>query len=179
MINLLPDQGKRSIKSDYLRRILVVSLFLIAVAFLLGNVLLALLAWRLQVEADGLTKLREAEEKKGDRLTLVEAKKSLTEAKNRLNILNNLEAPGRAPADLFEEIVRSKTKGIKIISLGYSTSTSQAGVVTIAGSMDTRNNFLKWVEILKTNKSFSAIDSPVSNIIRDREGSFTLTLTVN
>ena len=178
MINLLPNKGRRAVRADYFGRLATTAIVLVALALLLSNILLALLAWRLQVEADGLANLRTAEEGKTDRATLVAAKKLLAQARSRLNVLNNLETPGKSPADLFEKITVNKTTGIKITSLSYSTSTSQAGMVVLAGLSDTRGNLLKWVEVLKAEESFSMVESPIGNIIKERGGAFNITLTI-
>jgi hypothetical protein len=176
-MNLLPANLKRLARANYHRRVLVVGLYLSAVLLGVFVCLLALQTARLYWDSRDAHLLRLAEEQVGNRQAFVAARNNLNVLNRRLKILRPLGQAG-SPADLFGQILAGKPKGVKISSLNYSTSTDRRGTVSLAGIAATRSELLNFIEMLKKNDVFINIESPVANLIRQREVDFTITASV-
>ena len=62
------------------------------------------------------------------------------------------------------------------ISLGLFSYHAEEKKIEIRGVAATRDELLTFVNRLKNNPGFTSVDSPVTNILKDRENKFTITL---
>jgi Tfp pilus assembly protein PilN len=178
MINLLPKNYKQNLNRDYWLRVVTVTFWLLIMSSAVIGVLLALEIVKAQFEIKGLEKIKQAEEQQESRQTFLAAREKIKLTNQRVEVLSGLLRVDRLPGDLFEEVIKLKPASVKIKSLSYATTTSVAGSLSLAGLALTRTDLLKYIDLLKQNPVFSQVESPVGNLIRDKNVEFTLVLTV-
>lgn len=175
---MLPQNYKRNLYRDYWLRVATVALWLLFMLIVVMVVLLILETVKVEFEIKGLEKIKQAEERQESRQTFLLAREKIKLTNQRTDVLSGLLRVNRLPGDLFEEVIKLKPASVKIKSLSYATTTSTAGSLSLAGLALTRTDLLKYVDLLKQNPTFSQVESPVGNLIRDKNVEFTLVLTV-
>jgi hypothetical protein len=77
---------------------------------------------------------------------------------------------------MISEVTSQKTSGIAIESFDYSQELDEP-TLRLQGRASSRNQLLAFIEALKKDSRVARVDSPVSNLIKDRGAEFTITLT--
>ena len=178
MINLLPPEILKQELSDYRRRRLIVVLYLLLSLEIISIIIGASAYWlryhnyrQLEKNLSGSESSVEAKEYE----TLAQA---LEHSQRQLAILAIPSAWAIGPVDLVELLASHQRQGIAATSITYQVNKDQSVKSEVRGLAATRTNLLKFIEALKTNPSISAVDSPINNLIKDREISFVIRLEV-
>jgi len=175
MINLLLPVDRKAVRAVYRHRLFVVGglltfgLALIALiivssfAFILslrrGEVLGQIMIAKQQFSTDALAKVQQ----------------TVSEVNASINILGPV--PGHeSVADILKQLIDKRTAGIQLISFKFVAQ--ENGTVEVAGKSQTRVALLAYLEALRAEPRFSKIESPVKNIIRERDVTFNLTVTM-
>lgn len=176
MINLLPKDQLAAIKSDYYRRRLTVfgALILawVLIVALCLSALLILARSDRQILAGQITAQQQL---------LTAADGGSTERLSRLaQDLATITTAERArvlPSRIWQPVLAAKPAGVKIDRLEFDFS--GAPTVDLAGVADSRRVLLDFLEKLRADATFSAVDSPASNLIKETNVSFALKLHLN
>lgn len=184
MINLLSAEQRARLGQTYRQRLLATGGFfllsLLFVALLLGGLLIktitdkqSALAGELEREhpagADGESDARMLAEQTRRELAVI---KSLPD---RLSI-----------SGLWREVLAARSPNIRITSWRWRTGLPdrQAGGKETAAAFDlsgvaaSRASLLDFLERLKKSPMFTAVESPIANLIKSRDVNFTLKLTL-
>lgn len=174
MINLLPTEDKVANKKDYLSRLFVVAGILIFIIVTISFVLFLPVFLSLFFEEKDLA--RQLDVLRQDDSS-VEAEKIYAElgvlnARLALYEKNNNEV--RQVSALIKKIISFKTDGIRISSFRYEKD--KDGKIIIIGKSDSRSDFVDFKKKLEDDKSFSSVSSPLSNLLKETDISFTMTI---
>ncbi|HYC83449.1 MAG TPA: PilN domain-containing protein [Candidatus Paceibacterota bacterium] len=175
MNNLLAFEDRQTIRREYRRRRLLVGLSLAVALIASAVVLLAAIygtaAIKLSVQggisASGAS--LEAEEQ-------TSLKESSDAVQRALAAFKNLEE--FEPSLLFKEIIDSKPEGISLASFSYTEVSSDQRVVVIEGIAATRKSLIAFIDTLEANPKFASVVSPLSNVIKDVDAPFSITLSL-
>ncbi|MEK9183513.1 MAG: hypothetical protein AAB890_00375, partial [Patescibacteria group bacterium] len=78
---------------------------------------------------------------------------------------------------IIEKIIEMKTKGVKIIGLNYEGMKSEEkGKISMSGIAQERQDLLDFIDLLKKEFSEEDVLSPVSNLLNEKNTSFSLTI---
>ena len=177
MFNLLPDNLKDKIKSEYRLRFWTVVLLLI---IFLEVVLLVFIfpSWltSFNKENDLISEVNKVNKSqlKNDTDPIIAEIRDLN---LKLNIINTT-LQYREVLPLAGTIISKKPRAIRITGFDYAgTGTSTADVV-VRGISATREDLVSFVKTLKDTKTFKDAVLPVSNLAKDKNISFSINLTV-
>lgn len=174
MLNFLPADEKKRLKKEYVMRLGVTVLSGLTVTFLIGGVLL--------LPAFYLSKARE--NAYIDQSALTENSSTTDEedalydmlqgAQKRIDILavRDKNIPLKT---VFDTILMHRKSGVEITGLFY-TKNDTVVILTVDGVADTREDLLAFSRALENDPLFSDSELPVSNLAKDKDISFKLTI---
>lgn len=176
MINLLPAEDKGLIKKEYLRRYSVVSGIFIFALICISIVLLSpsyflLISQKKSLETH-LAVLQEG-------LTREEAEKIESSSRDlnvKLTFLASQEKEKRQISGLMKQIINAKSLAIKLTGFSYEKKAKEGNHFFLEGSASTRTSFLAFIKNLAEIKDVANVISPPSNLLREEDFSFRLTL---
>ena len=76
-------------------------------------------------------------------------------------------------------ILGHQVSGVTLNEISYNKSSDGLAVVNLAGMAQTRGQLLAFIAAFRSDSVFKKVDSPVSNLIKERRVDFTLTLQIN
>jgi hypothetical protein len=173
MWNISPEDHKAAIRHEYFARfgIVLLSLCFGAIVFGCAFLLPSLVLSRSRENA-ALLQQKELREKisKGETENPATQLKDLQEKLNALRSQSNVEI-----SSVFPKVVAAKTPDIVITALVFSGSEATLKVI---GKAKTRNSLVDFSKKLRLEKSFSGIDVPVSDLVKDKDIEFTINIKI-
>lgn len=170
MINLLPQEERREIVKDYRESILAVSLVLLLIASLVALALIFPSYLVLKLEEAEVKSDLENINKRIDWPELSLSQKRMKELNDRLAFLDK-DVAASSTADLIKEILSQRAIGIKITNMSFAE-----GGVVLQGVAERRDSLLQFIKALKSSPLFREVDAPLSNLLSERNVSFSLNL---
>ncbi len=173
MINLLPNENKIANKKDYLRRLFTVagvfSFIIITVSLILFLPAFFSLFFEGRDLAAQLAVLKEGDASVGTKnvysdLNDLNSKLSFYE-KNKDEVVISV---------LIAKIVSLKTNGVKINYFKYEKDKNAR--IMINGKSANRSDLINFKKKLEDDESFSSISSPLSNLLKDTDINFNMTI---
>jgi len=177
MINLLLPNDQQKLRADYRHRLFTVTGFLLLIWLVIIFISAASLYWFVRLRrAEAVEALTSV---KSDTLAAAEIEKQAAAIKEANILTKHL----RAETTMFlpVAVIRRLTDrrgSITISKIAYSASPNAPPMVKLAGKSPTRQEFLVYLEALRTDPGLDEIDSPVRNLIQEKNFSFTLGVTV-
>ena len=177
MFNVLPNNLKEKIKSDYKIRFLFV--IMVFVLFLQISFLIFLFpSWFLSVykEQDALLSLKNIN-------TLMSFDRSspittiINNTNSKLEVINTV-MQYQEIAPLIRTILLSKSASIYLNQFTYTFVDTSTATLTISGLSSSRENLVLFVKNLQESGFFKIVDSPISNFAKDKNINFFITLTI-
>ncbi len=185
MINILPIDDRKEIKKEYFRRFIAVSLVLLGATFAMAIVmLLPTVLFLSDYEQNYKDQLAYTSSKLAD-AGLSEIKPFVDELNRKTKILtdtNGFQSTSRVAG----EILSLGGPGVAISSFSMRVD-GKKELVSVSGQSATRKNLLDFLDNLKKCKAlplngcvpFESIVSPVSNILKDKDISFSITMEIS
>ncbi len=177
MFNVLPDIFKNDIRKNYsFRRWVVVCLCIVGIQislliFALPSIVVSHYKEKeLQLDVDAFHSLRIASRSNAP-LDII------PRTNNMLHILDTtLEYPRVVP--IVETILAQKNTGIRLTSFAYVFSDATHATVSIQGYSASRESLVSFVKSLRESTLFASVDSPVSNLAKEKNIDFVITVSV-
>ncbi len=173
MINLISQEVKKEVATQYFLRLGTVSLLIIAAFLFLGFVLL--------IPSYFVANEREATEHiRAEDLRSTQAFQENKElgafvdsTKKQLRIVNRV--PSIVISEQFVQPVLdhvyADTSSVKLDHINY-TDTDGVGLINIRGTADARDDLLTFIETLKQDELFSKVEVPVSSFVQNTDINF-------
>ncbi len=173
MFTLLPEQHKKKLFKEYRIRLIVVFLFSVSVFFVINTALLfpsyiSLESQKstLELQSDTLSKQIKLKDKDGLTTTMNQIQSDLALAKpDETRLYAAINA-----------ILDQTTTNISIISLGYTRGVRAQSSINIQGVAKDRASLLMFSNNLKKELMFTSVDLPVSNLAKQTDVKFSITL---
>lgn len=177
MINLLPEEKLLTLRADYEARRFAVgsALFfswLVVAAVVAGSVYLSFRTERLVL----VGQLESASSSPGEIATST-AGPSLGQIRADVIALTQIEKRRLWPSSVLEGVLSVRPPGVRLLRLALETEANQF-VLNLSGLALSRTDLLNFVDRLKRDEVWATVDSPVSNLIKDKNVEFTLKLTL-
>jgi Tfp pilus assembly protein PilN len=175
--NLLPEQRARALRREYIARLLVVALLLVAVVVFLAGVMLVPAHTFLRdaiVERSKELVAVSDEAASAEEVTFEARLASLSESTKRITGLSSVVSPSK----IFSEILLAPRANVILTGLGFAMGTKDGTVVTVTGRAKTRTD-LRAYQLVLQGMSFAASASlPVSAYAKDADIDFVITMNL-
>lgn len=177
MQNLLPEEEKKKVLTEYRLRLGVVILFATGTLVAISLILLApsyiLAISKNNFVSDELAKLELKEtsstQEKDVATKIKEVNKKIT------LFLGDQNGTPLIPSVFFMKIIDIKTPAIKITGFSYDATALRARVV-VTGHADDRDSLAKFLDDLKNEKTFTKADLPISSYVKSTNIDFSIVL---
>lgn len=168
--NLLPPKEKRLIRAEQTRRIIIFFAAGTSAVFLVGSVLLMPSYLPLLLEKKELERSLALEKNTSENIGTENTLLNLRDIRQALSsVLTAVSESGRASA-ILGELFKDAGGGIRVTNI----SVKKNGSIIISGNAKTRQGLLSFEKILQESGRFENISSPLSNIIREVDLTFTI-----
>ena len=175
MINLLLPIDRKTIRTEYRRRLFVVGGLLTFGLALIALIIVSSFAFILSWRRDEVLGQITTTQQQFSTAELAKARQTVEEANASIKILGVISP--RAPVALIlKQLIDKRTAGIQLTSSKFTAQGT--GSVEVAGKSQTRVALLAYLEALRAEPRFLKVESPVKNIIRERDVTFSLTITM-
>lgn len=177
MFNLIPENLRNKIITDYrLRLVIVVITFL--VFFQLVFLVLLFPSWLVSFYKE------KDIDRRNDEMNIflsnlnVGSTTSYVKLLNqKLNIINDsLEYPEFVP--IIKNVLSKKTSSIRLGGLLYTVNTPTSGSLVVKGVSDSRESLVSYVKNLESLEMFKKVDLPISNLAKDKNIDFSITISI-
>lgn len=170
-LNLLPPEELKSVKYIFLRRYLITTLVLVVVA----EVVLIGILFGMQVYINGYyqeTKKTVESLSQSNQINEIKStEEKIIKFNNYLNRIGEVQKTEIRWTNVIQDIIKHKTNRVKLSSIDVDDKTKK---ITLKGTSETREDFLKFKESLEKTNHFSSFDSPINNLINPTNISFSL-----
>lgn len=177
MLNILPFEEKKKVTTEYRLRLAVVVVFAVA-ALVLASLVLLIPSYMLAVSkynfvADELARLQQ---KQSGASQEKEVDAQIKEVNKKITLfLGNEKVAQRTPSEVVREILAVKDPAVKVQSILYDINVDHERLV-LSGRADDRDSLARFVEALKKDPSFSAVDLPIGSYVKSTNIDFSLAL---
>lgn len=177
MFNLLPENLRKEIISEYrLRLIIVVVVFVIITQISFLVFLFPSWLTSFYKERDFLA-MGDEVNKSLLSLDISSTTSYINSLNLTLNIIDeSLEYPKLVP--IINEVLSKKTSGIKIGAIYYSVDSKNTATLNINGISDKRETLVSFTESLKNVEYMKKVDLPLSNLAKDRNIDFSININI-
>jgi len=175
MINLLPATDRQALRSEYRHRLFIVGGLLTFGLTIIILIIISSFAFVLSLRRDEVLGQINASRQgfSMDKLTTIQ--QAIKEANSLIKILAVIPSQESISA-VYRRLIDKRGVGIQLTHFKFLGEGS--GRVEISGRGVTRTDLLSYIDTLKTDTHFQSVESPVKNIIRERDITFNLTVTL-
>lgn len=174
MQNLLTSEYKKYIRSLYHGRVFTVALFMVCITSIISLVLLSALSFLLYMgSSDSIKKVISSD--KNTEKSLVKNDYSSFFKDLALLPFNDQSLNF---SEILDLVLHKMQTGILLRDIAFSKVTGKEKISTVMlrGVALTRANLVSFTEALRGESLFSSVDSPVSNLLKEQNLDFSLTI---
>lgn len=178
MINILPKEEKKKIRTEYRLRLATIVMFAIMVLILTNLVLLVPSYLLVVSKYNSISgRLADQELKQGSGLQQKGIDAQVQAANKNISLFLSSNTNSRLSApNVISEIIHLKGSTIKIGEFYYD-ATGPLERFTIAGVAADRDGLAQFVDALKGDATFSDVSLPVSSYVKSTNIEFSIALT--
>jgi hypothetical protein len=171
--NLLPKEYQKRTNQEKMTRFFLLFYFYAAIVFASGAVLLLPAYFSLTFQEEDILRQINLTKKSVEARRVEEAEQSIRDVNKKLEVL---AAHRSSPISSYLAALSEKTlAGVTLSSIIYS---KEKQTMEIHGKALERPYFLKFLENLKQEEKFKSIDSPISNLLKERDLDFVVTIVL-
>ena len=173
MINLLSEVAKKNLTRERFSRLLIITGAGLLAILVSGALLITLTLASLNLQKNEFSRELEAAKKSPtlERVEEVEANIAKTNEKSRI-FAQSLSRENRISPVLIEAI-STLAPSVKISELTYNGPTE----FRLKGLVGARDDLLKFIEFLDRSEQINEVNSPISNLLKDRNIEFSISFT--
>lgn len=175
-MNLLPTTEKEYLKKGLKLRFITIILFFTSASLLVGFVsLLPAYFLTLSHLSDSYLLSIKNDDSTKEMLSLPE------EINSKLKFLQS-SVSGIAVTDFFSQIINYLPSGITLNSITFAKKQNfkekNGTIVSISGMSASRDSLVSFSNLLKESKSFSSVEVPVSNLTKNKDLPFSISIFI-
>mgnify|MGYP001564266214 CR=1 FL=1 len=174
MINLLSIEDRKAVRAEYRHRLFVVGGLLTLGLILIALIILSSFAFILSLRRSEVEGQIETIRKEFAVAELDQAREVIKQTNNSVKIFTATSSQAAISA-VWGDLITARTPGIRLTRLSFSPPSKDGGQVVVEGKSETRATLLAYLDKLRQVEYFSEVDSPIKNIIQERDLTFTLT----
>lgn len=180
MINIFATKEKKKILNKYRIRLAIVSL-IVADIFIIANLVLFMSPYLLSgAKYNNLEKeLATLEEVYGGGVKEKDVNSHVVDINNKIALLlKNSAETQLSPSQVMSDILKNKSRMVKIYGFTYDSVVSQERVVITGEALD-RDSLSSFFEELKKDTRFTNVTLPISSYVKSEDIEFSVVLERN
>lgn len=179
MFNVLPQEEKSAVEKEYKLRRLVVLTMLLVVTLCIGMVLMFPTYLNSHINNQNVSEaLRLVSEELSKGSTKVTTPEEVASLREKITILNASKQQA-SPYAIFFQVLKVKTANIRVADFVYKKGEApEPDTLVLIGNSRTRDALTQFDRALEAQSQFASVDLPISNLAKDKDIDFTLTITL-
>lgn len=175
MTNLIPQTAKKKVVLEYWTRVVSVWIFILSGIFIISSILLIPVNFIINSQIELYSAPAEDAGKDANEFNL--STSVLIKSSNKAGLITDLENRKRF-SNVFSLIESLVNNGITIESVALSREEDGLAPILITGKASTRQALADFREILLSNEEIETVFLPISNLTRDKDINFNVTVTM-
>ncbi|TSC79304.1 MAG: Uncharacterized protein G01um101429_539 [Parcubacteria group bacterium Gr01-1014_29] len=176
-LNLLPEEDRKRIGRERLWRYLTVVYSFTAAFLVMGATLLLPTYFFLFFQYRSIADQLAAAQLNADSEQTQKTELLIKGTNTKLQRLAAQHALAASPVTQYlQDVITRVPPTITLLSFAYE---QQTGAITLQGNAATREDLLTFINKLRAHQDFSHVESPVTNILKERDILFTISFTVS
>lgn len=177
MFNLLPENLKNEIRSEYgFRRLVLIMSFVLLIE--VSSIIFISPSWFSSYYNEKDAMISDDSQKSELDKKVASTTELVKTLNKKISILKDNESYHK-PIKYLDSIIENKSSSIKINQFSYSLSSITTASILIEGLSSDRESLISFVDSLKQTGLFKTVDSPVSNLAKDKNIRFSINLTIS
>jgi Tfp pilus assembly protein PilN len=173
MINLIPPEGHRAVKREYLLRIGTVWAILFAGVFFAGAALSIPTYVLVRMQLESLTLSADESESTSAQFKHAEA---IVRRTNDIALQLDIPMKGASASEIIRDVSQVAPRGVSITSLQLAKSADTFTTVQVQGIAPSRNALASFTDALNALPRVARAEVPISDLARDVDLPFALTI---
>ncbi len=175
MINLLLPAQRKLARAEYRHRLFIVGGLLTFSLIMVVLIIISSFAFILSRRRAEVLEQIAAARREFAGSDLETARRAVSDINSLIKTLAT-PAGHESIAAVYRQLIEARPSGIQLTKLEWQRA--GVGQIEISGRSETRAALLAYIDSLETDPYFQKVASPVKNIIRERDISFNLTVTL-
>lgn len=177
MLNLLPQENRKSLKREYYFRLLVVvAIFILIISafsglFLISSFMISVSRQDVALSAQDQLKKIEAQQASAD------IKTALIKAKNEMALVGKTDGTGSMLA-ILTLALSHKVNGDAITGITIDKTNSAGPLITLSGTANDRQSLVAFSNALDAEPLFTSVNIPISDFTQDSNIPFSLSFNL-
>lgn len=172
MINLIPPAAKKIMTRDYWARVGIVWVLLIGTACFIVTLLLIPTYVLIQIKT---TLLNEEAKSATEKMASYDISATELQVANRQAQILLQEPPLVSYSTFMNDLEQAADLDVKITEFRF-VRTKNSGLINLSGIAKTRQSLADFRDVLEADVRFVKVDLPISNLIKDRDLLFSMSL---
>jgi Tfp pilus assembly protein PilN len=173
--NLLPEEYLRNIGYEKLARFFLLTYIGVGISIVVGAILLLPSFFFLTFQESGVLEQITIAKQSIEAQRIEQMETIILDTNQKLTTLTTSTGYSRAPATTYIEHIASHLPATTRIT---SFALLPNSTITLKGDADTRDALLIFVDNLRADSLFSSVESPITNILKERTVTYILTITL-
>lgn len=173
VINLLPIEIKQQSRQDYYYRLGTLALLFLAIIFVAGTIIELTRGASVLIQTKDWISDQAQEVDAGELTLRQEATQVVTKTNRQMAVLQPLSDSRPTPSMIIDLLLDTRPTGIKLQTINYLLTPSGAKIA-LTGIAGLRSQLLAWEEDIEQLPEVNRIDSPLSNLVKDQNATFSL-----
>lgn len=170
MINLLSDSQKKTVRAEYWGRLVLVGLLFVLLTLVISTVSLLPANFISDTKYAALKARADVLNRQGKIADMSKVTLIIQDLNEKLLLLRTAKKNTEVGVVILK-IVENTGPNVRISSIAYERR-GETSKLDISGISDKRESLITFVDKLKKEKLFSAVYSPVSNLVKETDISF-------
>lgn len=177
-MNLLPEEYKKDLVLEAWRRYMVGVGPYLFVVMAIGVGLLLPSYFILQFQIRGLEQQFQVNQGSQEYQQLQKDVAKIKETDGKFKKFSQFEKTTKRTAPLVDDIFARVGSDITLTTFDYSQTPAGVYQILIGGRSKTRDAFLAFIDELKKSSFVKDVDSPISNLLQEKDTNFAITITL-
>jgi len=180
MINLLPKENKIRAKKDFILRLSIVSGVFMTLSILVAIIMLIPITWELYSQNKSASNMLSSSQGYLKMSNIDEATLEAETVNFQIDTFFENEKNITEIGGVIKSIITERPSSVKITAINYKKKLTDntRNEITIQGQSLNRQDLLGFIEKLKQNPDFFSVASPTSNLLKEFDVNFDITLEI-
>lgn len=173
MINLIPPDAQKQVKSEYWIRVVSVWMILVGSAFLLVTILLTPVYVLINGQLESF--LYEYNQANSESQSFVESETEITEINKIATLLANADEEVTF-SNIIIKIEQLASSDIQIENFTLSRKGGEISPIVVSGQAGSRFALTEFKDAIEASRIFKSVSLPLSNLAKDTDITFSITI---
>ncbi len=178
-MSLLTPNYEKEFRREKIIRVWISFLIILIIIAATGLVFMLPSYFALVLSKDDILRRLQAEETVFEKKAFKSLEEKIAVLNGKIFTFEKNEKKRHDFAQILNKISLNAVSGIRLTSITLNKNEQGLFAFSVVGEADARDEFLKYIDRLKAVKEFSSINSPVANLLKENQASFSLDIKIN